>query len=65
MAENSNPQIKKAGVAVGRAYALNFIEGANVTLTVAASGESTDVTIAATAGVASAVDNVTFAGNVA
>lgn len=50
MAENSNPQILKNGVAVGRSFKLNFIEGANVTLTVTASGENADVTIASSGG---------------
>ena len=51
MAENSNPQIKKNGVAVGRSFNLNFIEGSGVTMTVSAvSGESTDVTISAAGG---------------
>lgn len=65
MAERTNPQIKKNGVAVGRSYEINFIEGANITMTLAATDQSTDVTIAGSAGAANAVDTVTFSGNVA
>lgn len=50
MAERTNPRIKKNGVAVGRSYDLDFIEGANISLTVTATGESTAVTIAGTGG---------------
>ena len=64
MTERTNPLVKKNGVAVGRSYSIDFIEGAGVTLTVSATDyANTAVTIAAAAaGGGFAVDT---GGNVA
>lgn len=50
MSERTNPLIKKNGVAVGRSYEIDFVEGSGVSLTVTASDQSSTVTIAATGG---------------
>lgn len=49
---SSKTKVRKAGVEVGERRALNFVDGANVTLTVAdnSSGDQVDVTIASSGG---------------
>jgi hypothetical protein len=54
LGNNARVAVSKAGVAVGTRRKINFIEGSNVTLTIAddAANEEVDVTIAATAAAA-------------
>ena len=56
MTERTNPEIRKNGVAVGRSYAIDFIEGANVTLTISAAAPANvaSVTVASAGGGGSA-----------
>lgn len=51
-AENSRVAVKKAGTTIGTRRAVNFIEGSNVTITVAddSGNEEVDVTIASSGG---------------
>lgn len=67
MAENSNPLILLNGVAVGRAFKMNFIEGANTDLTIVSDGDQgTEITVASGAGGGSnPFVDIAFAGNVA